>query len=180
MSFLSESLTIGLLLTIVFGALCFYIYSRVIYIEKRVGLMENLILDIKVQNEQMPQNHLPFVPPNITFQKVFEEPLPYKDSEINIKHVIQPMPDDDEEDTVIVSEVLTTENNEVYSQILNEVNTSQEDLYDNKTKEELIQIAKDKGIRVGNRPGREKLLTLIRNSEKKSETLQEVSVESDA
>lgn len=180
MTFLSESLTIGLLLSIVFGALCFYIYSRVAYVEKRVGLMENLILDIKVQNEQMPQNHLPFVPPNITFQKVFEEEMAYEDynsgshNDIHIKHVIQPMPDDEEEDTVIVSEVLPSEN------ISNEVNTSQEDIYDSKTKEELIQIAKDKGIRVGNRPGREKLLTLIRNSEKKSETLQEASVESDA
>jgi hypothetical protein len=175
MSFLSESLTIGLLLAIVFGALCFYIYSRVSYVEKRVGLMENLILDIKVQNEQMPQNHLPFVPPNVTFQQVIEEPIQHHQ-----EHVIKPMPDD-EDNSVIISEVLPSENNEeVYSQLLNEVNETSHDDYENKTKEELIQIAKDKGIRISNRPGREKLLTLIRNSEKAVGTLQEASVESDA
>jgi PP-loop superfamily ATP-utilizing enzyme len=33
------------------------------------------------------------------------------------------------------------------------------------TKDELIEVAKQKGLRTGNRPGREKLLQLIRNSE---------------
>jgi hypothetical protein len=33
------------------------------------------------------------------------------------------------------------------------------------TKEELIEIAKKKGLRVSNRPGREKLLQIIRQSE---------------
>jgi hypothetical protein len=168
MSFLSESLTIGLLLTIVFGALCFYIYSRVMYVEKRVSLMENLILDIKVQTEQMPNTYLPEIPPNITFQKVFEEP-------VVLPHVVKPMPVEDDEQP-IVSEPISDE----YVQTLEDLHNHIEDIYENKTKEELIQLAKDKGIRVGNRPGREKLLTLIRNSEKNSETLQEVSVESDA
>ena len=33
------------------------------------------------------------------------------------------------------------------------------------TKEELIEVAKQKGIRITNRPGREKLLQLIRGTE---------------
>jgi hypothetical protein len=66
MSLLSESLTIGLLLTLVFGALFFYLYSRVTYAEKRVGLMENILIDIKMKEEQH-HMHLPNVPSHMSF-----------------------------------------------------------------------------------------------------------------
>ena len=54
MSFINESLTIGLLLAIVFGALFFYLYTRLTYTEKRISLMENILLDIKMNQEQKP------------------------------------------------------------------------------------------------------------------------------
>ena len=41
--------------------------------------------------------------------------------------------------------------------------------YEAMTKDELLEICKTKGLRVGNRPGREKLLQLIRKSEDASE-----------
>ena len=37
--------------------------------------------------------------------------------------------------------------------------------YEAMTKEELTEVAKKKGIRISNRPGREKLLQLIKSSE---------------
>ena len=70
MSLIGESLTIGLLLSLVFGALFFYIYSRLSYVEKRISLMENILLDIKITQEQMPTRVLPQIPPNIQFQQV--------------------------------------------------------------------------------------------------------------
>jgi ribosomal protein S16 len=51
MNGLNDALTIGIVLTLVFGALCFYLYSRVTQVEKRVGLTENILLDLKMATE---------------------------------------------------------------------------------------------------------------------------------
>lgn len=51
MNGLSDSLTIGLVLALVFGALFFYIYTRLGQVEKRVGLTENILLDLKMATE---------------------------------------------------------------------------------------------------------------------------------
>jgi hypothetical protein len=51
MNGLSDSLTIGLVLALVFGALFFYLYSRLGQTEKRVSLTENILLDLKMATE---------------------------------------------------------------------------------------------------------------------------------
>ena len=51
MAGLSDSLTIGPLLFLVFGAICFYLYSRLGQTEKRLGLLENLLLTLKMSTE---------------------------------------------------------------------------------------------------------------------------------
>jgi hypothetical protein len=51
MSGLGDSVTIGILLTLIFGAVCFYLYSRLSQTEKRVGLLENLLLSLKMSTE---------------------------------------------------------------------------------------------------------------------------------
>ena len=51
MNGLGDSLTIGILLTLIFGAISFYLYSRLSQNEKRVGLLENLLLTLKMSTE---------------------------------------------------------------------------------------------------------------------------------
>ena len=41
----------GIVLTLIFGAVCFYLYSRLGQNEKRVGLLENLLLTLKMSTE---------------------------------------------------------------------------------------------------------------------------------
>lgn len=48
MNGLSDALTIGIVITLVFGALFFYLYSRLAQNEKRVSLIENILLDLKM------------------------------------------------------------------------------------------------------------------------------------
>ena len=48
---LSDSLTIGILLILVFGAVSFYLYSRMGQNEKRLGLLETLLLTLKMSTE---------------------------------------------------------------------------------------------------------------------------------
>jgi hypothetical protein len=51
MNGLSDALTIGILLVLIFGAVSFYLYSRMSQNEKRVGLLENLLLTLKMNTE---------------------------------------------------------------------------------------------------------------------------------
>lgn len=51
MNGISDSLTVGLVLALIFGALVFYLYTRIGQIEKRVSLTENILLDLKMATE---------------------------------------------------------------------------------------------------------------------------------
>ncbi len=42
---------VGILLTLVFGAVCFYLWSRINQAEKRTSLLENLLLSLKMNTE---------------------------------------------------------------------------------------------------------------------------------
>lgn len=168
MSFISESLTIGLLLAIVFGALFFYMYTRVTYNEKRVSLMENILLDIKMNQEQQPLHVLPPIPQNISFHET-------------VTH---------EEETPTTFEMIETgeeeEEEEEYTELLNQVHeevkveeVKKEEVkvkevtnkYDSMTKEELVELAKKRGLRAGNRPGREKLISLLEKADESTVVL---------
>ena len=48
---LNDSLTVGILLLLVFGAVSFYLYSRMSQAERRMGLLENLLMDLKISTE---------------------------------------------------------------------------------------------------------------------------------
>ena len=48
MNTFSDAVTIGIVITLVFGALFFYLYSRQVQNEKRVSLIENILLDLKM------------------------------------------------------------------------------------------------------------------------------------
>lgn len=51
MTSLSDTLTMGIVLALVFGSIVFYLYSRLIQVEKRMNITENILLDLKVATE---------------------------------------------------------------------------------------------------------------------------------
>jgi hypothetical protein len=173
---LSESLTIGLLLTLVFGALFFYVYSRLTYSEKRVGLIEKMLLNLKMEQDEAPkQIHMPqFLrpPPQMTFHQLSHpEPtvVPPPSPPLSNATPSPPLPHPEVQVKEVVEEQKVEE--EEYQNILEEAHHETDALpkleinYEAMTKEELIEVAKSKGIRVGNRPGREKLLQLLKKQE---------------
>ena len=48
---ISEAALLGVVLFLVFGAACYYLYMRIEQTEKKVGVMENILLDLKVATE---------------------------------------------------------------------------------------------------------------------------------
>ena len=52
MTAISDGVVIGVVLGLVFTAVCYYLYNRQAQLERKVGLMENILLDLKVTTEQ--------------------------------------------------------------------------------------------------------------------------------
>jgi hypothetical protein len=52
MAAISDAFTIGVILLLIFGAISFYLYTRIQQTEKRLNLCENILLDLKVSTEQ--------------------------------------------------------------------------------------------------------------------------------
>jgi len=48
----SDGVLIGIVLGLIFAAVSYYLYSRIMQHERKVGLMENILLDLKVTTEQ--------------------------------------------------------------------------------------------------------------------------------
>lgn len=74
MAVLSDAVVIGTVLGLVFAAVCYYIYTRVIQSERKMGLMENILLDLKVTMEQS------------VMQQITSAPLPTEQEESATQH----------------------------------------------------------------------------------------------
>lgn len=48
---LSESLTLTLVVLLVLGSICYYLYSRILLNENRMSLIESLLMDLKMSND---------------------------------------------------------------------------------------------------------------------------------
>ena len=165
----SESLPIGLLLTLVFGALFFYVYSRVTYSEKRIGLIEKLVLNLKMEQEEKPIHVLPRIPPQMTFHQLSQPFIPAQQP-VQVQPVVEVKKEEPVQESQIENDTL---DESMYKDVLEEAHNDVSDNtlpklainYESMTKDELLEAAKAKGVRVGNRPGREKLLQLLKKSE---------------
>lgn len=51
MALLNDSVTVGILLIMIFGSVSFYFYTRLVQNEKRTALLENLLLSLKMNTE---------------------------------------------------------------------------------------------------------------------------------
>ena len=61
MSYLSDTLTIGVLLVLLFGAISLYLYTRIQQSEQKIHLLESILLDLKMSTEIKSYTELPAV-----------------------------------------------------------------------------------------------------------------------
>jgi len=158
MSFsLSESATIGILLLLIFGAVSFYLYSRINYTEKRMGLMENMLLDIKMGLESMHKEEPEFVPEPVGAPRPMEsseaEPLP--EEETYYQSVLAQAGENEAAAAVTETEAEGTE-------AVHEEKPAVSVNYESMTKDDLIALAEKRGAKVGKRPGRKDLIAALK------------------
>lgn len=149
MNGLSDTLTIGLVLALVFGALFFYLYSRIGQAEKRVSLTENILLDLKMATENT-MMAMASMPPMGAMAHMAEHPQ--EDEEENI-HQVQPVSAPEPVDR---DEVEQIPDEDFYKQVLEQAQATTattgqvEPNYESMTLKELKAEAKRKGIAVPN------------------------------
>jgi hypothetical protein len=158
MSFsLSESATIGILLLLIFGAVSFYLYSRINYTEKRMGLMENMLLDIKMSLESMHKEEPEFVPEPVGAPRPMEsseaEPLP--EEETYYQSVLAQAGENE-------AAVTETETEAEGTEVVHEEKPAVSVNYESMTKDDLIALAEKRGAKTGKRPGRKDLIAALK------------------
>jgi hypothetical protein len=172
MNFLSESLTVGVLLTLVFGAIFFYLYTRVSYTEKRLSLIESILLDIKMNTENLMREEPEYSPEPVTGPEPLEtrevEQLPEEDY---YKNIIE---EAGAEEEVTSEEFIETKQvdivgggkNSVPSNVVvNKVSVN----YESMTKAELQTLCDKRTIKWKKTSGRTELINALRKTDQPNE-----------
>jgi hypothetical protein len=166
---ISDAIVIGCVLGLVFAAVSYYLYSRTVQLEKKVGLMENILLDLKVTTEQalmmevqdthgghggqdeqdeqheQHQQHQPQ-----------EQDEQNGETELSSEDVREISVDSPRSRTPSASPTLSVTREETQQQQSVSVN------YEANTYKELLQVAKQKGVTGGSHMTKSELIAAIR------------------
>ena len=155
MSYLSDTLTVGVLLVLLFGAISLYLYTRIQQAEQKIHLLESILLDLKMSTEIKSYTELPAdeeysTPEEPTEQKQKQEVKQEKAEEEQDSHYValddaEPVTEytslDDVEDKH--ETVITLDESE---QAGNAPSTPAAVLYDNMSLKDLQSLARTRGI----------------------------------
>jgi hypothetical protein len=189
MAGLSDSLTVAILLTLVFGAITFYLYSRMGQNEKRLGLLENLLLTLKMSTEaslmgpdsvEAVSTPAPLNPEDVDYvdeeqyaQMLKEAPAPSLSPVVKPSvesHSEKPFPEaalPEEEDAEADAEQLLRSLDTRGSNTVRKMDTN----YESMTLKELKSLAKEKG-HTGIPSTKREVIELLKNREKPAENIE--------
>lgn len=152
---MAEAIFLAIILLLLIGAMGFYFYSRMAYNEKKMNLLETILLDMKMMME------MEEAPP----------PLPPRKENIIISAPEMVQPSD-------VEELKAEEDaSGYYAGVIESVAAEtapveqvQADLvdYESMNRDDLAALAEKRSLRVTKRMNRQTLLTLLRESDKNS------------
>lgn len=162
---LTDSMTIGIVLTLVFGAMFLYLYNRVAQLERRVDLTETLLLDLKTAtgntlmslSNQQSYN----LPRESNYNNVEEEtlePLSQKQNEeVNEVEVLEEISNEDFYKNVLSEAVSKVEDNLATETTKVNVN------YESMSLKELKVLAKDRDVTIPSGAHKKDIISLLKN-----------------
>jgi|UniRef100_A0A6C0HFG8 hypothetical protein len=146
----TDSVVIGIVLGLIFAAVSYYLFSRIGQLEHKIGLMENILLDLKVTTEQ---TIMSMTEPQTSHFSSEES----KESEIHNSH-------DDSRDVILESKK-ESRSSSSGQQVSVERESSQQKVsvnYESMTYKELVQLAKNKNISGTRNLSKSQVIDLIR------------------
>lgn len=153
---MNEVFVVGALLLMLMGAAAFFLYSRLVYAERKIGLIESILLDIKMTMEAEEEAPIALPPKTPTFTPIVDETV----AEPAAETVEQPSTDADiAYYSSVIESAVETPAETIPSSQLN---------YDAYTRDELATIAEKRGLRVTKRMTKTVITELLRGSEQTS------------
>jgi len=155
------------ILLLLMGAMGFYFYSRMMYTEKKINLLETILLDIKMMMEaEEPPHQVP--PPKENM--ILSPPEMVENSDVEELKV------DDESSTYYsgVIDSIANKEEETLPPVVDSVN------YEPLSRDELAALAEKRSLRVTKRMNRQTILTLLRESDKNTSVSSEQVVDGGA
>jgi hypothetical protein len=159
MTYLSDTLTVGLVLVLLFGSIALYLYTRIQQSEQKVSLLETILLDMKMSSEiksytELPADELfehshspsktPPHPPTPQPSEVYE---PFEDVQINLDECEDLTPEN-------VENMEVQPDVENYRSMIRDALTEgSEKSYDSMTVKELQALAKSRGLSAAAKKG---------------------------
>lgn len=139
---ISDGVVIGIVLGLIFAAVSYYLFTRQTQLEKKVGLMENILLDLRVTTEQAlvsaTESHE--VEPSNDAVTYKEYAHVEETSDFSSKEVEQPSSPKETQQTTLES--LSRDQTSLSEKEQTVVSNN----YESMTYKELTQIARQKGI----------------------------------
>lgn len=108
MTTLNETLTLGLILVLLFGSICLYLYTRVQQSEQKLNLVESILIDLKMTTEVKSYPDLPAPLPTSIHVSSTES---VSTAEVTMK----PMPEDLSLTVVEINDIASSSFSEVIS-----------------------------------------------------------------
>lgn len=155
-----NEITIMGVIFLILAVICFYLYTRIGYTEKKVNLIENMLLDIKSELDRANHEEPEYVP----------EP--------------QGVPSSLETREMEELPTMATEEDGLYQDVLEQVHASEEEVeheeeigsattkitpnYESMTKAELTNLCKQRSLKTTARPGRAELISTLRKADELS------------
>jgi hypothetical protein len=161
MALMSESIAIAIFLILLFGSATIYLYSRITYNEKRLGMMESLLVDIKMMIESSEEEKAPVMP----LASVYSYPAAPKEESPAEKEASE----NDESIYAAVLEQADASGNALEAEELEEAEAPATQKvgpnYDGLTRAELATLAEQRSIRITKRAGRGEIISALRKAD---------------
>jgi hypothetical protein len=164
----SESLIIGLIVLLLCGAACFYMYVRMTFLEKKFVVMESILVDVRVAMDSLMMEHMSQPPAPIATTPGVAMPPPVAMSSPDA----QAIPEENFYSSVLEQAHEATESQEGQSAdaVLESFESTAQPTaespvkqnLDSMTRAELATLAESKGIRVKRSMNRGEVLSLLR------------------
>lgn len=165
MSGMSDTITLGLVLILIFGSVCLYLYTRIQQAETKINLLESILLDLKMTNEL---KAYPTMPPPVPAD-ISEMAQELSFSEFKPQESVQVKPFVDEEDLVQEAPSSTASVNEAQETTSVPVQSGMKVTpnYEAMTLKELRDLAKERKLQGVSTLKRSELVDLLKQSDNK-------------
>lgn len=164
---MAEAIFVAAMLLLLIGAMGFYFYSRMAYNEKKMNLLETILLDIKMMMEM--EDAPPPLPPRKE-HVVLGEPEMVPSSEVE-----ELKEDASEYYAGVIESVVSSSADAAPADTV--VNVTPATDYEALNRDELAALAEKRSLRVTKRMNRQTLLTLLRESDKNTSVATEQEVD---